>query len=88
MPPPDADALRMPTSLRVWAPDHEATVLAWPFVRADTLYGRSRGNTLSIPLSAVRRLERQRLEVGRTVAAVVGGLALWTTVGLVGGGWE
>jgi hypothetical protein len=88
VPTPHAEAPRLPTSLRVWKSDHAATVLSWPLVRGDTLYGRSRGDTLAIPLSAVQRLERQRLEVGRTTAAVVGGLALWITVGLVAGGLE
>jgi hypothetical protein len=88
MPTPDAEAPHLPTSLRVWTSDHQAAILSWPLVRADTLYGRSRGDTLGFPLSAVQRLERQRLEVGRTVASVVGGLALWITVGLVGGGLE
>jgi hypothetical protein len=82
------EAPRLPTSLRVWTAARPATVLTWPRVRADTLYGSSRGDTLAIPLSAVRRLERQRLEVGRTVAAVAGGLALWITVGVLAGGLE
>jgi hypothetical protein len=88
MPTPNAEAPHVPTSLRVWTSDHQSTELSWPLLRADTLYGRSRGDTLAFPLSAIQRLERQRLEVGRTTAAVVGGLGLWITVGLVGGGLE
>ena len=88
VPTPDAEAPRLPTSLRVRTSDHAATVVSWPLVRADTLYGRSGRDTLAIPLSAVQRLERQRLEVGRTVAVVVGSSALWITVALVGGGLE
>jgi hypothetical protein len=41
-----------------------------------------------MPLSAIQRLERQRLEVVRTVGVVVGSLALLTTVALLGGGLE
>lgn len=81
-------AARLPTLLRAWTPDREATVLADPLVHADTLYGRSRGDTLGMPLSAIQRLERQRLEVGRTVVVVVGSVALLTTVSLLGGGLE
>ena len=88
MPTPAPEAPRLPRSLRVWTADHEAMVLTGPWVRADTLYGRSRADTLGIPLSAVQGLERQRLEVGRTVGSVAGGLALWITVALVGGGLE
>lgn len=88
MPTPAPETSRLPRSLRVRTADHEAMVLTGPWVRADTLYGRSRADTLGIPLSAVQGLERQRLEVGRTVGSVAGGLALWITVALVGGGLE
>jgi hypothetical protein len=88
MPTPDAEAPHLPTSLRVWTSDHQSTELSWPLVRADTLYGRSRGDTLAFPLSGIQRLERQRLEVARTVATGVGSLALLITVGLLGGGLE
>jgi hypothetical protein len=88
LPASTPEAPRLPTSLRVWTADRAATVLARPMVRADTVYGSSRGDTLAIPLSAVQRLERQRLEAGRTAAAVAGGLALWITLGVLGGGLE
>lgn len=87
-PTPDAEAPQLPTSLRVWTSDHQGTELSWPLLRADTLYGRSRRDTLAFPLSGIQRLERQRLEVARTVATVVGSLALLTTVSLLGGGLE
>jgi hypothetical protein len=77
----------LPSSLRVWTRGG-ANVLVQPFVRGDTLYGRLGSDTLVIPLSAVQRFERPRLEVGRTVATVVGGLGLWITAGLFGGGLE
>jgi hypothetical protein len=87
-PTPDAEATHLPTSLRVWTSDHQGTELSWPLVRADTLYGRSRGDTLAFPLSGIQRLERQRLQVARTVATVAGSLALLITAGLLGGGLE
>jgi hypothetical protein len=52
-------------------------------VRGDTLYGRSRGDTLRVALPEIRRLERPRLDAVRTVSAVVGGLAGWLALGLV-----
>jgi hypothetical protein len=87
-PTPDAEAPRLPTALRVWTSDRQGTELSWPLVRADTLYGRSRGDTLAFPLSDIQRLEGQRLKVARTVATVVGSSALLITVGLLGGGLE
>lgn len=74
--------------MRVWTFDHHGAELSWPLLRADTLYGRSRGDTLAFPLSGIQRLERQRLEVARTVATVVGSLALVITASLLGGGLE
>jgi hypothetical protein len=88
MPTPDAEAPHLPTSLRVWTSDYQSTELSWPLVRADTLYGRSRGDTLAFPLSAIQRLERQRLEVVRSVALVVGTSAFLFTAALYGGGLE
>lgn len=78
----------MPSYLRVSAPGQAPTELVHPFVRRDTLYGRSRGDTLGIALAAVEHLERPRLDGLRTVATVVGGLAAWITVGLLGGALE
>ena len=63
-------------------------MLVHPFVRRDTLYGRSRGDTLGIPLIAIEHVERPRLDGLRTAATVVGGIAAWVTVGLLGGGLE
>lgn len=84
---PMAPAQSLPASLRVWTSDR-STVLARPFVRRDTLYGRSHGDTLGIALPAIERLERPRLDGVRTAGAVVGGVAGWVTLGLLGGGWE
>ena len=87
-PTPDAEAPPLPTSLRVWTSDHQGTELSWPLVRADTLFGRSRGDTRAFPLSAIQRLERQRLEVARTVAVVVGTPVLLFVAAFYGGGQD
>ncbi len=86
VPPTPGPAL--PSSLRVWSPDTGATVLAQPFVRGDTLYGRVRGDTLGIALRSIQRLERPRLDGALTAAVVVGGVAGWIAMGFLGGGWE
>ena len=88
-PVPVVPAPSLPRSLRVWTSSGAAaTVLARPFVRRDTLYGRSRGDTLGIALPAIERLERPRLDGVRTAGSVVGGLAGWITLALLSGGWE
>jgi hypothetical protein len=87
-PVPMTPAPDLPASLRVWTGGRAATALTQPFVRRDTLYGRSRGDTLGIALPAIERLERPRLDGVRTTGAVVGGLAGWITLGLLAGGWE
>lgn len=85
--PPEPEPA-LPSSLRVSAPGHPSTVLVQPYVRRDTLYGRSRGDTLGFVLPAIERVERPRLDGLRTAAVVVGGLAAWITLGLAGGGLE
>jgi hypothetical protein len=65
-----------------------STVLVDPFVRRDTLFGRSHADTLAIALPAIERLERPRLDRLRTAAALVGGVAGWIALAFVGGGWE
>jgi hypothetical protein len=86
VPPTPEPAL--PSYVRVSAPGRPSTVLVQPFVRLDTLYGRSRGDTLGFALLAIERVERPRIDGLRTAAAVVGGLAVWMALGLVGGGLE
>jgi hypothetical protein len=78
----------LPTSLRVSAPSRASVVLVKPFVRSDTLYGRSHGDTLGIALHTIDKLERPRLDAWRTAATILGGVAGWITLGLVGGGLE
>ena len=78
----------LPSYLRISAPGRSSTILVHPFVRRDTLYGSSRGDTLGLPLPAIEHLERPRLDGLRTAATVVGGLGAWITVGLLNGGLE
>jgi hypothetical protein len=87
-PLPTTPTPALPSSVRVSAPGRGSTVLVAPFVRGDTLYGRSRGNTLGIALNAIERVERPRVDGLRTGATVIGGLAGWIALGLLGGGWE
>jgi hypothetical protein len=87
-PVPVAPAPALPSLLRVWATGRAPAVLDHPFVREDTLYGRSRGDTLGLALPAIERVERPRLAVLRTVGSVVGGLAAMVSLALLGGGWE
>lgn len=78
---------RFPSSLRVTAEGAPAVVVE-PFVRADTLYGTSRGDSVAVALHTIQSLERQRLDGGRTFIAVFGGLTAWLGLGLLGGGLE
>jgi hypothetical protein len=78
----------LPSYLRISAPGRMSTVLVDPFVRRDTLFGRSHADTLAIALPAIERLERPRLDRLRTAAALVGGVAGWIALAFVGGGWE
>jgi hypothetical protein len=87
-PVPAAPAPGLPASLRVWTSARAATVLTQPFVHRDTLYGRSRRDTLGIALRLIERLERPQLDGVRTLGAVVRGVAGWISLGLLGGGWE
>ncbi len=79
---------RLPSSLRITAAESSSSLIVDPYVREDTLYGTTRGDTVALPLSAIRALERQRLDPGRTFAAVAGGLAVWATLGLLGEGLD
>ncbi|MEO8090354.1 MAG: hypothetical protein ABI703_08665 [Gemmatimonadales bacterium] len=88
VPYPGDPSSRFPSSLRVTASAGAPAVVVNPFVRGDTLYGTSRGDTVAVSLQAIQALERQRIDGGRTLVTVVGGLAAWMTVGLLGGGLE
>ena len=85
---PNTPKPSLPSYLRASAPGGTSTVLVEPFVRRDTLFGRSEGDTLAVALSALERLERPRLDGLRTAGTVVGVLAAWIGLAVVGGGLE
>lgn len=87
IPSPGGPSPRFPSSLRVTAAGAPAVVVE-PVVRADTLYGTSRGDSVALALQTIQALERQRLDSSRTFAAVFGGLAAWVGLGVLGGGLE
>jgi hypothetical protein len=76
----------LPYRLRATLADGSQAELTSPFVRADTLYGRSgpQRDTLAIAVPAVRGLERERLSIWRTlvVTVVAPAAALFTVVAI------
>jgi hypothetical protein len=77
-----------PSSLRVTPAAGSPIVVVEPVVQADSLYGRSRGDTVALALRTIQTLERQKLDAGRTLLTVLGGLAAWISLGLLAGGLE
>jgi len=74
--PGSTAATPLPYLLRATGQDSSRIVLTRPFVQADTLYGFIRRYTISLPVSGVVRLERERLNLGRTLALAIGVPAL------------
>lgn len=72
----------LPSALRVWPAGGAITQLADPFVQGDTLYGRSRGDTVGVAIAGIERMTRPRVDGWRTAGAVVGGMAAYVAVGL------
>jgi hypothetical protein len=68
--PPPGQSL--PYRLRATRIDGSRVALTAPFVRADSLYGRERGDTVGLPLTDIVHMERQRTSVWRTAAVLVG----------------
>ena len=73
----------LPSSIQVWSTDGARTVLSTPFVRQDTLYGRSAGDTVEIALARIERVARPRLDGAKSAGTLVGGLAAWLALGLL-----
>jgi hypothetical protein len=71
---PLSQSMGLPYRLRATLADSSRVELTSPFVRADTLYGRSgpRRDTLALAVTEVRRLERERFSVWRTLGVTVG----------------
>jgi hypothetical protein len=85
---PATPSPELPSSLRLWSTAGPATQLSQPYVHGDTVYGRSRGDTVGVALREIDRAARPRLDAARTTGAVVGGLAAWIAVGVAAGGLE
>ena len=62
----------LPYLLRATRHDSSRMVLTEPFVRADTLYGRIKRDTVSLPVTEILRLEREHLSLERTLAVAIG----------------
>lgn len=62
----------LPHRLRATRADSSRISLTAPFVRADTLYGRMRADTVGLRITDIAYLERERLSLERTAAMVVG----------------
>lgn len=71
---PLSQSTGVPHRVRATLADSSRVELTSPFVRADTLYGRSgpRRDTLALAVTEVRRLERERFQVWRTLGVTVG----------------
>ncbi|HEX7336089.1 MAG TPA: hypothetical protein VF252_02680 [Gemmatimonadales bacterium] len=78
----------LPSSLQVVSDTGSPLLLTEPFVRADTLFGRTGRDTVRLPLHQLREVQRQRVHGLRTLGLIAGVGAVWITVGLYGGGLE
>lgn len=70
---PLSHSTRLPYRLRATLADSSRVELTSPFVRADTLYGRSgpQRDTLALSVAVVGRLERERFSIWRTLGVTV-----------------
>ena len=86
---PLSQSARLPYRLRATLADSSRVELSSPFVRADTLYGRSgpRRDTVALAVTEVQRLERERFSIWRTLGLTVGApaVALVTAYAIVCG---
>ena len=70
---PLSSSTGLPYRLRATLSDSSRVELTSPFVRADTLYGRSgpHRDAVALAVPTIRGLERERLSVWRTLGVVV-----------------
>ena len=75
---PLSQSTGLPRRLRATLADSSRVELTAPFVRADTLYGRSgpKRDTTALAVAEIRRLERERFSIWRTLGVTVGAPAL------------
>ena len=81
-------APNLPSSLRLATKPGHGILLVEPFIERDTLFGRVGPDTIGIPLESARGVQRQRVDGWRTLGLIVGGSAVWITIGLFTGGLE
>jgi hypothetical protein len=79
---------RLPSSLRVAPSTAGPLLLVHPYLRSDTLFGRSGGNTVGFPVGELRAVERQRVDALRTTGLILVTSGAWITLGLLTGGLE
>ncbi len=72
-PAPLSSSAKLPYRLRATLTDSSHVDLTAPFVRADTLIGRSgpRRDTTAVPMGSIRRLERERFNLWQTLGVTV-----------------
>jgi hypothetical protein len=87
---PLSNSTGLPYRLRATLTDSRRVELTSPFVRADTLYGRSgpHRDTVALALPTIRGLERERLSAWRTLGVVVAPVAVLFAVFAIGCGVE
>ncbi len=75
----------LPYRLRATLADSSRVELTSPFVKADTLYGRSgpHRDTVALAVPTIQGLERERLSVWRTLGVVVAPAAALVAVGAI-----
>lgn len=73
----------LPSSVKVWSTDGARTLLSSPYVRQDTLYGRSKKDTVRFALARIDRVARPRLDGAKSAGAFLGGVAVWAGIALV-----
>ena len=70
----------LPYQIRATRADSSRVALTSPFLKADSLFGRERGDTIGLPLADITQLERSRTSLWRTAVTLIAvpavGLAL------------
>jgi hypothetical protein len=82
---PLSSSVGLPYRLRATLADSSLVELTSPFVRADTLYGRSGPDrdTVALAVPTIHGLERERLSLWRTLGVVVAPAAALFAVGAI-----
>ena len=70
-PLPLSPSEKLPYVVRITRTDSSRVTLLSSFVRRDTLYGRAGRDTVGVPLSGIRLVEREQWSVLRTAVVVI-----------------